>query len=98
MSEIKLHAQTWNNLSQQDRTKVEEILKGTGLLKSDDVLKADPATQQGAMEASLTNPWCTAACSVAEAAAVAACAPTGALAPACIAAAHAAAEYCRSRC
>src|SRR5262249_9726576 len=48
----------------------------------------------------LSNPLCTAACGVAEAAAVAACsALSGGVAIAvCVAAAHEAGNYCRSRC
>jgi hypothetical protein len=94
MSEIKVAEQTWSSLSPEQQDKVTEIFRSTNLLKEGDSLKADPS-----IAATGSNPACETACSVAEAAAVAAC---NALPPpaswVCVAAAHAAGNYCRSRC
>ncbi|CAN5676802.1 hypothetical protein BH10ACI4_BH10ACI4_11660 [soil metagenome] len=100
MATFNIHAQTWNALSGDEQSRVEHILKSTTLLKDGDHLHADPnAPAITNSEMALGNPFCTIACGVAEAAAVAACGTlTGPAAALCIAAAHEAANYCRSRC
>ncbi|MBB5342003.1 hypothetical protein [Tunturiibacter gelidoferens] len=98
MSEIKIHAQTWNALSVEDKISIERILKDTKLLAPNDTLTADAAVV-APTDLPATDPFCKIACDIAEAAAVTACGSlSGPAVPICIAAAHAAGDFCRSKC
>jgi hypothetical protein len=92
---IKVNSTEWSGISDADRKKIQDI--------TDSFFKAQhtfvPVEGARATEAIAANPFCTAACSIAEAAAVAACAAlSGPAIPICIAAAHAAGQLCRDRC
>lgn len=93
---IKVSAESWNGLSQDDQDNIRKILVESNLIHEGDSISADnTATEESAPEGF----WCELACDAAQASATALC--TG-LAPvaaaACVAAATAAGNYCRSKC
>ena len=101
--DVKVNDQDWTGLNDEAKNKIKSIINahfhgmnvapGNGLPSSRDTIK------NRTLEFNFTNPICTAACGVAEAAAVAACsALSGPAVAVCVAAAHAAADICRSRC
>lgn len=97
--DIKVNAAEWVSLGIEEQKRVESII---GTFFKGDRIVPDPTTPRSTAPhiAAAANPLCTAACGVAEAAAVAACAGLGnpiAIA-ACVAAAHAAGDFCRSKC
>lgn len=105
--DIKVNAQSLNALSKEDQDKIRQII--SGIFKEQHNLVADtgaqapgpaaPAAMAKAQAAAFSNPFCTGACNLLESAAVAACgALSGPAVPICIAAAHAAGEFCRSKC
>ena len=102
--DVKLNKSEWDGISAEDRKKIQEIIashfKGTKIVADPHAAKAkDLLAERRLQSFNLSNPICTAACGVAEAAAVAACsALSGPLVPLCVAAAHAAGEFCRSKC
>lgn len=107
MAELKVHADSYNALSPADQAKIKEII--SGIFKEQHTIVADrgapavgamaPGAADAAAKAAFSNPFCTAACNIAEAAAVAACGVlSGPAVPVCIAVAHAAGAFCRSRC
>ena len=103
--EIKLNQDEWAGVSAEDRKKIQEIIsshfKGTQVAPHAGAPKATDFLAQRQIQAfNFKNPLCTAACGVAEAAAVAACSVLsgGTAIAVCVAAAHAAGDYCRSRC
>ena len=102
--DVKLHKGEWEGLSAEDRKKIEQIIGS----HFDDIKIIPDATIAAARELiarrqpsgfNLSKPFCTAACGVAEAAAIAACAVlSGPAVALCVAAAHVAGDYCRSQC
>ena|ERR1700722_8318925 len=97
MADVKLNDKQWNSLSDAEKKKITEMMRQLKIIEKNDSFVSDSATH--ATTAVLTNPFCTAACDVAEGAAVAACAVfTGPAFAVCVAAAHAAGDLCRSRC
>jgi hypothetical protein len=103
--DIKLNKDEWENVSAEDRKKIEQIIsshfKDTKVVADMNAGTSKDLLAKRQLQAfNFTNPFCSAACGVAEAAAVAACsALSGGVAIAvCVAAAHAAGDYCRSRC
>ncbi|HEY4302857.1 MAG TPA: hypothetical protein VGM82_00210 [Gemmatimonadaceae bacterium] len=101
MASLKVNAQQWNSLSDDERTTIKSILADTGLAAHGDITPDASATLDSVDGPESTESiFCTIACNVAEAAAVAACtAATGGVAlTICLAAAHAAGDLCRSKC
>ncbi len=102
--EVKVNSEEWKGLSKQDRDRIQDIIAAhfkDAKISAD--TKAKPALESLAMPRAfgfnLGKPLCTAACGVAEAAAVTACASlSGPLIPICVAAAHKAGDLCRSKC
>jgi hypothetical protein len=98
--DIKVNDAEWNALAAADKQKIQEIVGGffkESRIVADAATPASGVQIQGILGG---NPFCKAACTIAESAAVAACAGLGnpiAIA-ACAAAAHAAGDACRSRC
>ena len=101
---IKVNSSDWKGLSNEDQEKITNLLKVTGLMKSGSNITPDETIKTAAMDLDTTSvaaawPWCTIACNVGEAAAVAACATfSGPAAAVCVAAAHAAGQVCRDNC
>ncbi len=96
--DLKINAGDWATLGRDEQTKIESIV--TGFFK-DGKIVPDPATPStGQAPVSLGNPFCKAACDIAESAAVVACNaignPIGIAA--CVALAHAAGDACRGNC
>ena len=96
---IAVHAATWNALSTDDRERIQRIVSGlsnNAQIKADESapkLESMTAAQFGGIN------FCKIGCDLGEAAAVAACgALTGPAAAVCVAAAHTAADFCRSKC
>jgi hypothetical protein len=103
MADIKINASEWNALSTEQQTEITAILRRAGSIGDGDKIVPDAAAPEiGLAAADAIQPegfWCKLACNGAEAAAVAACAAlSGPAAAVCVAAAHAAGEYCRSKC
>jgi len=99
MVDIAVNEKEWNKLSDHDKARINEIMKTSGLILEGDSIVG--AKKPGVLTPAwhIPNPVCKLGCNVAEAAAIAACATfSGAAAAVCIAAAHTAADYCRSRC
>lgn len=102
--DVKVNETEWNGLSDDDRKKIQSIIQahfvGTKVVGDKGAPLSVDAIKTRTMSFNFTNPICTAACGVAEAAAVAACSALsgGVAIAACVAAAQAAGDYCRSRC
>jgi len=107
---ISVNSGEWQVLSDADKTKLTAILTKSGLLR-DATIQPDASAPKALKQASASGGglpvqpaflginFCEIACDVAEAGAVAACGSlTGPAAAVCIAAAHAAANLCRSKC
>lgn len=96
----------WTSLSADDKARIQSIIQShfpnvKGFSPGADVDKSEARVlNMDKLAFNLSNPLCTAACGVAEAAAVAACsALSGGIAVAvCVAAAHEAGNFCRSKC
>jgi len=99
MAQVHVNQKDWERLSKEDKDRITEIMRTTGLIGSSDKLVGSSAPLARASKFPAANPGCVLGCNAAEAAAVAACAlipaPGNAI---CVAIAHAAAEYCRSKC
>jgi len=112
---IKVNAGQWQSLSTDDRDRVTNILTMTGLLKQGSAITPDATAPQAAVipaggvvggaapqlfGINIPNPFCKAACDIAQAAAVAACtAGTAGIGLAvCLAAAQVAGDACRNSC
>ena len=102
---IKLNADQWNGLSDQDKKRMTQIIsghfKGSTIAPDANVAPVNvPVQPQGGLIPGFKNPFCTAACDIGQAAAVAACsALSGGVAIAiCVAAAQAAGDACRDSC
>lgn len=88
---LKVNSAEWNALSAADQQKIAAIMA-----EQFDGATIEPEDAAARLTA---NPTCEAACNVAEAAAIAACANLGPIAaPFCIAAARELGNVCRSRC
>ncbi len=100
MVKVPVEQDMWNSLSESDREQINNIMRSTGLIGSEDSVAAGTeADIAGIKWPKIPNPLCRLGCNAAEAAAVAACAGlSGPAAPVCIAVAHTAGEICRSRC
>jgi hypothetical protein len=102
--DAKVNDTEWSGLSQDVQEKIQAIIRahfhGTNVVGDTSALLSADAIRTKTLSFNFTNPICSAGCGVAEAAAVAACsALSGGVAIAvCVAAAHAAGDYCRSRC
>jgi hypothetical protein len=102
--EVKLNKAEWQNVSADDRKKIEQIItshfKDASITADNNTAVAKDLLGSRELQAfNLSNPFCSAACGVAEAAAVAACsALSGPAVGICVAAAHAAGDFCRSKC
>ena len=98
--DIKVNDSEWNGLGRDEQERVESII--SGFFKEARIVP-DAATAPSGVQAralKLKNPFCKPACDVLEASASAACLTLSnpiAIA-ACLAAAKAAGDYCRSRC
>jgi hypothetical protein len=102
--DVKLHKGEWEGLGAEERKKIEQII-GSNFKDMKIIPDLNAAASRQLLAArplqafNLSKPVCTAACGIAEAAAVAACAAlSGPAIPICVVAAHAAGDYCRSRC
>src|SRR5262249_54112068 len=99
MAQVHVNEKDWNKLSKEDKDRISEIMRTTGLIGFSEKLVGPSAPPARANKFAVANPGCVLGCNAAEAAAVAACAlvppPGNAI---CVAVAHAAAEYCRSKC
>lgn len=99
--ELKVNAAEWNGLSPDERARIESIIGG---FFKGATITLDPAAPRSAQPAGAHvagwNPFCKAACDIAEGAAIAACASlvNPIAIAACIAAAHAAGDACRNSC
>jgi hypothetical protein len=102
--DVKLNKGEWEGVSTEDRRKIEQIIashfKDTKVVPDANAASSKNLLAARSLQAfNFTNPFCSAACGVAEAAAVAACsALSGPAVAICVAAAHAAGDFCRSRC
>jgi|GEM_PF-3030717 len=99
--DIKVNDQEWADLGRDEQARIEKIVsgyfKGARIVPDKDTARSAPP------EAGLlaqTNPFCKAGCDIAQAAATAACASlvNPIAIAACIAAAQAAGDLCRSKC
>ena len=103
--DVKVNKSEWDSLTEAERESITSIttkhFKNTTLTPDPTTAKSrDTVAQQIKPAFNWSNPVCTAACGVAEAAAVAACsALSGGVAIAvCVAVAHEAGNFCRSQC
>ncbi len=103
--DIQVNNAEWTGLSKEDQDKIQAIIQAN--FKDSKVIghaATLPALQfldqANVYKFGLSRPFCMAAGGIAEAAAVAACsaALSGIAVPVCVAAAHAAGEFCRSKC
>ena len=102
--EIKVNDAQWHGLSQSEKDNITQIVaghfKGASIVPD----PATPAIDQDEMKTAgflgIPNPFCKAACDIAQAAAIAACSTVGGpiAVAACIAAAQAAGDACRNSC
>jgi hypothetical protein len=103
MADLKIYADVLKDVSDSDQRRIEEILKNTGLLDAQEHVVAQTGDSDE-LDFRIRLPripraLCKLGCNAAEAAAIAACAAlTGPAAAACIIAAHAGADRCRSKC
>jgi hypothetical protein len=102
--DIKVNEAQWQSLSQSEKDNITQIVtghfKGASIVPDAATPAVDVATMTAQGLLGLPNPFCKAACDIAQAAAVAACSTIGgpiAIA-ACIAAAQAAGDACRNSC
>ena len=103
-NEIKVNEAEWKGLSAEDKAKIESIIKahfpGTKVVGNKSAKRSADALGQMTVQFSFKDPLCSAACGIAEAGAAAACVYLGnpIAVAVCIAAAHAAGDFCRSKC
>jgi hypothetical protein len=93
-------ATRWNTLSIDDQNRINQIMRDTGLILPTDSVVGGSSPYTPTPSWHIPNPVCRLGCNAAEATAIAACAASlsGPAVAACIAVAHKAADYCRSRC
>ena len=96
--DVKVKDAEWAAFGKDEQTRIEGII--TGFFKGSRIVPDKGTARSVAQPQALSNPLCTAACNIAQAAASAACVALGnpiAIA-ACIAATQAAGDLCRSKC
>jgi len=99
MADVTVARQVWDPLSDDDKARVTDVLRHSGVLPAGDRIVSGDNQPFLRPNFHIPNPLCKLACNAGEAAAIAACASLpGPAAAACIVAAHTAADYCRSRC
>ena len=106
MAEVKVNAEQWNALSNDDQNRIVEALRETGALRDEDQVVADPDTAPFTEESTFEPMWnpikdvCKMLCDSATAAAAAWCVANtgGVLLAACLAVAKVAQKECRKRC
>ena len=102
--DINVNKSEWDGLSAADRDTIKKIIashfKDTIVPEASAPTARDFLAQRQLQIFNFSNPICTAACGVAEAAAVAACSALGGgvAVAVCVAVAHGAGDYCRSQC
>jgi len=99
MANVHVNEADWNKLGKEHRERITEIMRSTGLIGKGDNLIGAATPHARAVKFAEANPSCVLGCNAAEAVAVAACQavpPPGNLI--CVAIAHAAADFCRSKC
>lgn len=100
--DAKVNAKQWNALPAEDRKRIENVIAST--FGKNAKVVPDPNAPEASMQTAgfkpQGNPLCEAACGIAEAAAVAACAGLGnpIAVAACVAAAREAGKECRRHC
>lgn len=102
---IQVNASEWNEIDAETKSRISAIIAshfpGVSLQPNESApASKETLKQQTFQEFNFRNPLCTAACGVAEAAAIAACSALsgGVAIAACVAAAREAGNYCRSKC
>ena len=97
--DVKVNDAEWKGLGKDEQGRIESIVGG--FFKGARIIP-DPAAPQSARlaaPAATGDPICEAACTIAETAAIAACASLGPIAgPICVAAAKVAGDACRNAC
>lgn len=102
--DVKINKSEWDGVSADDQKKIQQIIashfQDTRIVPDANATATKELVTKRAVQAfNLSNPICSAACGVVEAAAVVACsALSGPLVPICVAAAHIAGDFCRSKC
>jgi hypothetical protein len=101
--EIKVNDIQWNNLTEAERDNISQIMTGyfkEAALVPDSATPVMDLNQMTTQLFGLTNPFCKAACDIAQAAAMAACTTVGGpvAVAACTALAQAAGDACRNAC
>ncbi len=95
MVDIPVNKGDWDALTPKEQAEMNEIISNFFRGDKHNIV---PDASKAAIPA-FKNPLCTAACNIAEAAAVTACAIySGPALAVCLTAAHEAGNYCRSRC
>src|SRR5215831_17305300 len=98
MANVPVDKKQWDGLPEADRARISDIMRTTGLIQPGDKFVGAATPSRRAAKFAAANPVCMLGCNAAEAAAVAACAAIPAPGNAiCVAVAHAAADYCRSK-
>jgi urocanate hydratase len=102
--DVHVNAGEWKGLSAEDRAKIQSIIQASFKEMKISSTEKHPMAMEALANRKVAafnfgKPFCTAACGVAEAAAVAACAAlSGPAVAICVAAAHAAGDLCRKQC
>lgn len=98
MADIPVSASQWNEISEDERARIVQGLRESGILKPEDNLV--PSAGIDALEWDPIKDICKAACDAAAGAAIAWCIANtaGAATALCIAAANSAREECKRRC
>ena len=102
--EVSVNKTEWEGLDPDTQAMIQKIIganfKDIAVVGDAQKGASKELVENGTQSFKLSNPFCSAACGIAEAAAVAACsAISGGIGVAvCVAAAHAAGEFCRSKC
>lgn len=95
--QLKVAGNVWNNLSEDEQERITRIVGSTGLVKGGFEIVPDPSVELP--EGFLGIDFCEIGCSLAQAAATAACAAlSGPAAAVCIAVATAGGNFCREQC
>ena len=101
MATLEVNADEWDAISQDQQARIKQILVDCRLIDPTDMIIGVPgAPKFNQMSITISESLCKAACTAAQSLATAACSllPTPLEVAACIAAAAAAGEYCRSKC
>src|SRR5690242_16807152 len=99
MADIKVNSNDWEAASEQDRSKIRNVLTRAKLLQSDDRIVPDKDVGGAPTGGGGQNDLCKAVCDVAQAAAIVECNKLdGTAKELCIAVAKAAGDVCRGKC